>query len=87
MTCLGSNEWRKGPEIPFGIQEAAKVEDQNGGVVIVGGSSSSVLYLDTLYKLPHGGEDATWTQMEQKLKLGRSDHVAFLVPDSNVDCS
>jgi hypothetical protein len=84
---LGSNEWRKGPEIPFGIQEAAMVEDQNGGVVIVGGSSSSILYLDTLYQLPHGGEDATWTQMEQKLKLGRSNHVAFLVSDNIVDCS
>jgi hypothetical protein len=84
---LGSNEWRKGPDLPFGIGLSQMVEDQNGGVVLVGGSSDSVDYLDTLFHLPHGGADAEWIRMEQKLKLGRYYHVAFLVPDNNVDCS
>ena len=63
------------------------VEDQNGGVVLIGGVSSSSVYLDTLYQLPHGGQDAVWTQMEQKMKTGRYQHVAFLIPDNIVDCS
>ncbi len=62
------------------------VEDQNGGVVLIGGSSSSV-HLDTLYQLPRGGQDAVWTKMEQKMKTGRREHTAILVPDNIVDCS
>jgi hypothetical protein len=63
------------------------VEDQNGGVVLIGGSSPTDGTLDTLYQLPHGGQDAVWTKIEQKMKIGRLWHTAFLVPDSIVDCS
>jgi N-acetylneuraminic acid mutarotase len=83
----GSNEWQTGPELPFGIAESQMVEDQNGGVVLIGGRSSSASTLDTLYHLPHGGQDAVWTKMEQKMKIGRYDHSASLVPDNIVDCS
>jgi hypothetical protein len=82
----GSNEWQTGPELPFGIARSQMVEDQNGGVVLVGGESSST-YLDALYQLPHGGQDAAWTKMEQKWKAGRELHTAFTVPDNIVDCS
>ncbi len=84
---LGATVWRKGPNVPFGISLAQMVEDSNGGVVLVGGKSYHTDYLDTLYQLPHGGADAAWTKMEQKLKIGRNSHVAFLVPDDVVDCS
>ncbi len=83
----GSNEWQKGPELPFGIRHSQMVEDQNGGVVLIGGILSSGDSLDTLYQLPHGGPDAVWTKMEQKMNTGRYDHTAFLVPDNIVDCS
>jgi hypothetical protein len=83
----GSNEWQTGPELPFGIYISRMVEDQNGGVVLIGGESSSFANLDTLYKLPHGGQDAIWTKMEQKMKTGKFAHTAFLVPDNIVDCS
>jgi hypothetical protein len=86
----GSNEWQTGPELPFGIRYSQMVEDQNGGVVLIGGESlesSSVSRLDTLYQLPHGGQDAVWTKMEQKMQTGRRLHTAFLVPDNLVDCS
>ncbi len=82
----GSNEWQTGPELPFGIGSSQMVEDQNGGVVLIGGFSSSVSNLDTLYKLPHGGQDAVWTEMEQKMKTGRYYHTAFMVPDNIVNC-
>jgi N-acetylneuraminic acid mutarotase len=84
---VGSNEWQTGPELPFGIEDSQMVEDQNGGVVLIGGQSSSVGSLDTLYQLPHGGQDAVWTKMEQKMKTGRAWHTAFLVPNNIVDCS
>ncbi len=63
------------------------VEDQNGGVVLIGGGASSVDKLDTLYQLSHGGQEAVWTRMEQKMKTGRRQHTAFLIPDNLVDCS
>jgi hypothetical protein len=83
----GSNEWQTGPGLPFGVQYSQMVEDQNGGVVLIGGESSLVDNLDTLYQLPHGGLDAVWTRMEQKMYTGRKSHTAFLVPDNIVDCS
>jgi hypothetical protein len=83
----GSSEWQTGPELPFGIYRSQMVEYQNGGVVLIGGYSSSAGNLDTLYQLPHGGQDAVWTKMEQKMQKGRNLHTAFLVPDSLVDCS
>ncbi len=91
----GSNEWQTGLELPFAIDDSQMVEDQNGGVILIGGRSSSVflgsinldINLDTLYQLPHGGQDAVWTKMEQKMKTGRSWHTAFMVPYNHVDCS
>jgi hypothetical protein len=83
----GSNEWQTGPELPFGIYGSQMVEDQNEGVVLIGGYSKPVKNLDTLYHLPHGGQDAIWTKMEQKMKIKRYSHTAFLVPSSLVDCS
>ncbi len=81
----GSNEGQTGPELPFGITDSQMVEDQYGGVVLIGGLS--VVHLDTLYQLPHGGQDAVWTKMEQKMKTGRFEHTAFLIPDNFADCS
>ncbi len=83
----GSNEWKTGTELPFGIDVSQMVEDQNGGVILVGGQSPLIENLDTLYQLPHGGGDAVWTKMEQKLNTGRFSHTAILVPDNVVDCS
>ncbi len=83
----GSNEWQTGPELPFGIDDSQMVEDENGGVVLIGGYSPSAGTLDTLYQLPHGGQDAVWTKTEQKMKTGRIRHTALMVSDNIVDCS
>ena len=84
MLDEGANEWRQGPELPYGINGAKMVEDQNGGVVLVGGYSSSGI-LDTLFQLSNGNEE--WMEMKQKLKNGRNRHVAFLIPDNIANCS
>ncbi len=83
----GSSEWQTGPELPFGIYSSQMVEDQNGGVVLIGGGTSSGGNLDTLYQLSHGGQDAAWTKIDQRMKTGRWKHTAFLIPDNIVDCS
>jgi hypothetical protein len=83
----GSNEWQTGPELLIVITKSQMVEHQNGGVVLIGGQSSFDDKLDTLYQLPHGGQDAVWIKMEQKMQTVRSSHTAILVPDNIVDCS
>ena len=82
-----SNEWHTGPELPFGICLSEIVEYQNEGVVLIGGEGNSNGLLDALFQLPHGGQDASWTEMEQKMKTERYFHSAFLVPDNIADCS
>jgi len=85
---VGSNLWRKGPKLPYPICCSAMVEHPNGGVVLVGGKSvekSNTIYLDTIFHLPHAGEDAQWKELPQKLKIGRGHHTAFLVPDLVAD--
>jgi hypothetical protein len=52
----GSIEWRNGPDLPIAITNSALVEDQSGGVILVGGLSNRGESLDTLFKLPHAGE-------------------------------
>ncbi len=64
----GSNKWQTGPKLPFGIGYSQMVEDQNGGVFLIGGYSSLGEKLGTLYQLPHGGQDAVWIKMELKMK-------------------
>jgi hypothetical protein len=83
----GASEWRNGPDLPFGISHASLVEDPSGGVVLVGGNSFDNRHLKTLFSLSDAGDDAKWIEMPQKLKIGRYDHTAFLVPDDVATCS
>jgi hypothetical protein len=83
----GSNVWRAGPEFPIKISYHQMITDKNGGAVVIGGFMDPKVYLDTLYQLPHAGQDAKWTLMKQKLKLTRAWAPTFLVPDNIVDCS
>ncbi len=62
------------------------IEDHEGGDVLVGGHTLLVDLLDTLFRLPHGGPDAMWIELEQKIKTGRYWHTAGLVTDSLVNC-
>jgi len=83
----GAHEWRNGPEIPFDLAHSALVHVQDGGVVLIGGVSSQGDYFNTLFYLPHGGENAVWQELPQRLEEGRNGHVAFLIPDNITDCT
>jgi hypothetical protein len=83
----GSNEWRAGPDLPFGIYGATLVEDPAGGVVLIGGSSSRDSQHETMLRLAHAGDDAEWLELPQKLKNGRYLHTSFLIPDHLTKCT
>jgi hypothetical protein len=54
---VGSNQWRRGPDLPVAIFRAAVVEDSAGGVILVGGAkgNSDEDISNSLYRLPHAG--------------------------------
>ena len=81
-----SNVWNNGPELPYDIRESQLVEDGEGGVLLVGGVSRSDGIQNSIFRLSHGGDDATWVELEQKMKIGRYIHSAFLIPDDIVEC-
>jgi hypothetical protein len=80
----GSNEWRQGPDLPFGMSGGAMVEDPMGGVILIGGTTPS---RDILFRLSHVGDGASWKEMPQKLKLGRIFLTAIMIPDHIVNCT
>ncbi len=73
----GATSWRNGPSLPYGIFYGAMVQDQDGGVVLAGGSGPSTYYLNTLFRLSNAGDN--WVLMTQKLKTGQHLATAFLV--------
>ncbi len=83
----GASHWRDGPELPTGILHAQMVEDPLGGVILIGGSSSTNSYSDAMYRLAHAGEGARWMALTQKLSIGRRQHTAIMIPDDIVNCT
>jgi hypothetical protein len=80
---VASNTWRRGPDLPIPLAASQMVEGPDGGVAVIGGTLDDDVktFSDSLYYLPHAGPGAVWTKMQQKLKIARANHVAFLVPD------
>ena len=83
---LETGKWRPGPELPILTRCSPMVEDEEGGVILVGGESK-VEKTTKLFRLPHAGDGSKWTELPQKLKTGRSRHVAMLLPDNLVSCN
>ena len=82
--------WEFGPDLPKVVAYAAMVEDPARGSVILTGGWHNVHY-DTLYKLEvpedsNSTESLQWVELEQKLKVARYSHQAFLVPDHFAHC-
>ena len=80
----GSNQWRRGPDLPIGSTNNAMVPHPLGGVVVLGGKSADSGPLDKLFYLPHAGPKAQWQELPHKLNVARSSLIAILVPDEIV---
>jgi hypothetical protein len=83
----GASQWRNGPSLPLEIGFAQLVQDDLGGVVLVGGQTKNGTFLDTLFRLADVGDEAQWKQLPQRLKLARHSHTAMLIPDGYVNCT
>jgi hypothetical protein len=82
----GAGAWRNGPSLPVTLTAASMVEDNNGGLFLIGGYSFQYLQsLDTIYRFPHSA--AQWELIPQRLKSARTFLVAFLIPDNITYCS
>jgi hypothetical protein len=74
-----------GPNLPNAIEGAAMVPTPDGtGVVLIGGRDTGANALNKLYELKCSSSDCDWIEMEQKLTVSRSYHVAMYVPESFV---
>lgn len=81
------NMWRQGTALPQKISRATIVEDPLGGVVLLGGNSPSVKGLNTIYQLANGDPSTKWVLMTQKLRIGRYQFAALIVPNMYANCS
>ena len=82
----GAGSWRNGPSLPVTLCDASMIQDNNGGVILIGGYSLALSKsLDTLYRLPHTA--AQWELMPQRLKTARFYPIAFLIPDNITNCT
>ena len=67
------------------VADATMLQDQTGAAVIVGGYIGGGAAVSTIYRLPNAG--SSWIQLNQTLRTGHFWHVAFLVPDSVINCA
>ena len=67
--------WRPGPELPLPLCCFPMVEDADGEVVVVGGEGTrgdgTVIWHDTIFRLPHAGQNGTWVEIPQKLNIAK----------------
>ena len=75
-----SATWRLGPYLPVGIASSKIVEDPRGGVILIGGNTSTGKS-NLLYRLKHGGFNAKWELMAQTLKVPNIAFAAMIIPD------
>ena len=79
-------EWFEGPSLPRDLEEFTMITSPEGdGVIAIGGRSGRE-FESAIFKMTCPGSLCTWTELEQKLDIGRIDHVAFLIPDELTNC-
>jgi hypothetical protein len=58
------------------------------GVIVIGGySDTDNEYQSSIYKLICDQLECKWSEMEQQLKIARSNFVAMLIPDALTTCT
>ena len=83
----GSTTWRAGPKLPIKNLAAQLVQDQNGGIILIGGSPDATTASPTLIQLNSADPGSEWIVMKQQLKYPRAAFTAFLIPENITDCS
>ena len=73
-----------GPNLPQGLQEFGMVSFEDT-VVAIGGYSDDG-FSNILYKLTCKEESCQWMEMSQKLKVGRRNFIAMMVPSQLTNC-
>ena len=79
--------WAEGPILPRDLEEFTLITSpEEDGVIAVGGRSGST-FSPAIFKMTCTGSlNCQWTELEQKLDLGRSTPVAYLIPDELTNC-
>jgi N-acetylneuraminic acid mutarotase len=77
------SRWQSGPNLPKGIVYSALVEYKNT-LILVGGQGTGGAESQHLYQL--SSPDGSWVEMRETLKVARSKHIAFLIPDDLTTC-
>jgi hypothetical protein len=78
-----------GPKLPKKCSSASLLPSPDGqGVIFIGGwSENSGLQSSFFYKLICDQLGCKWSEMEQELKIHRSNFVAMLIPDTLTNCT
>jgi hypothetical protein len=79
--------WIEGPSLPRDLEEFTMITSpEENGVIAIGGRSGRE-FESAIFKMTcNGSLNCEWTELEQKLDIGRIDHVAFLIPDELTNC-
>ena len=79
--------WIEGPSLPRDLEEFTMITSpEENGVLAIGGRSGRE-FESAIFKMTCTGSlNCEWTELEQKLDIGRIDHVAFLIPDELTNC-
>ena len=81
--------WTPGPDKPKAVGSSAGVTTPDGkSFLVIGGSNNRMTTDPYIYQLQHQNGCWKWSQLEQKLRVPRQNHIALVVPDSfcNVQC-
>ena len=79
------NHWILGIDLPQPLYSHSLIVSKES-LIIVGGVADDIRN-PNLYELKCTDEKCFWSQMVQKLKYGRCNMVALMVPDNYVSCA
>jgi len=82
-TDKNGSRWQSGPSLKNKTRLSALVEYKNT-LILVGGEGPRGVATQHLYQL--SSPNGSWVEMRQTLKVARSGHVAFLIPEELTAC-
>ncbi len=88
------SQWQQGPRMPLALHQAAGINSPDGAFLVVGGKretrgQTKLSQSTGIFRLGCQNADigsCQWTKLQQELVIGRSTHVAMLVPNLFATC-